>query len=96
LYFCNSDRYNDINGHIFINIHFKCAGMPACTPGHGPLDPDLPRSRPYLGNWETNFRTAGILLGLAGLAILPLITLLGLILIVSGMEYLWLASPGLV
>jgi hypothetical protein len=49
-----------------------------------------------LGPWESPLKNAGILLGLVGIGILPLLFPLGLALIAAGMEFLWLASPGLV
>jgi hypothetical protein len=60
------------------------------SPSHSGLD----RSRVFPEHREGAVRNAGILLGLAGIAILPLMIPLGLALIVSGMECIWLASPG--
>jgi hypothetical protein len=56
----------------------------------------LDRSQVFSEHREGTVRNAGILLGLAGIAILPLMIPLGLALLVSGMECIWLSSPGMV
>jgi hypothetical protein len=58
--------------------------------------PELYRMDQSPMKWEKNFRTLGILLGLIGIAMLPVAMLFGLALLGSGMECIWLASPDLI
>jgi hypothetical protein len=85
-------------GENFLNLRVGCSHqMPATIPEYDAayMYPELYRSPFPPGIWERNLKNLGILVGLFGIAILPLAMPLGLALIVSGMEFIWLASPDL-
>jgi hypothetical protein len=71
--------------------------MPAIIPEYDAAYayPELYRSAFPPEVWERNLKNLGILVGLTGIAMLPIVMTLGLALIVSGMEFIWLASPDL-